>query len=224
MRRRQFLAVVAAGAGIVQNPARSLSGDVCQKSGLLVAPHLDMFRHASGDSLTQQIAFMHACGFRAVDDNRLASRDADAQAEIGQAARRHGIAVGQFAGSVSFGESLFASGRSRDWRQVLGDLNRATGVGRRAGARYCTVVPGLADPSLNWNRQFHNARQLLDECSQLCASAGMTLLLESFRHPSPRRRMLIEDVHTACRVCQSLTRSTCRAVLDTCCQRLQPIH
>ena len=223
MRRRHFLVTMATGGTIVTDARRLPGGDGRRVPRLMLAPHLDMFRHLAGDNLTEQMAFLHQTGFRAVDDSRLTSRDVEAQVEIGQAARRYGITVGQFEGVVSFGEPLFASGRSCDWRQVLNDLQTAVRVGQRAAAGFCTVVPGVVDHRLSWARQFQNARNLLDECSQLCASAGLTLLLEPLRHPSRRRRMLIEDVHTACLMCASLARSSCRAVLDTCCRRMRPV-
>jgi len=190
----------------------------------MLAPHLDMFRHLAGDNLAEQMAFLHETGFRAVDDSRLRHRGADAQAEIGQAARRFGITVGQFEGVVSFGEPLFASGRSSDCRRVLRDLQSALRVGQRATARFCTVVPGVVDRRLSWSRQLQNARQLLGECAQLCGSAGLTLLLEPWQHPSRRRRMLIDDVHTACVLCASVDRSSCRVVLDTCCRRMRAVR
>jgi len=224
MRRRHFLATMATGATIATDARLLPGGDGRRVPRLMLAPHLDMFRHLAGDNLTEQMAFLHETGFRAVDDSRLTSRDVEAQVEIGQAARRYGITVGQFEGVVSFGEPLFASGRSCDWHQVLNDLQTAVRVGQRAAAGFCTVVPGVVDHRLSWARQFQNARNLLDECSQLCASAGLTLLLEPLRHPSRRRRMLIEDVHTACLMCASLARSSCRAVLDTCCRRMRPVR
>ena len=227
LKRREFLATVAAGSACVGNLQGSSTGQIAHQTQVgqpVLTPHLDMFPDSAGQSFSQQIACLHARGFRAIDDSRLASRDVESQAEIGQAARQHGMHVGQFAGCVSFGEPLFASGRADDWRKVLAELNQALQVAQRTGARYCTVVPGLAESTTSRKRQFRNARLLLAECSQLFATTGVTLLLESCRHPSPQRRMLFEDVHTACRMCQSLSTPTCRVMLDTCCHRLQPIY
>ena len=90
MHRRHFLATMATVAPVATDPRWLHAGRV---SPLMLAPHLDMFRHLAGDNLAEQMAILHETGFRAVDDSRLRHRGADAQAEIGQAARRFGMSA-----------------------------------------------------------------------------------------------------------------------------------
>ena len=171
MDRRSFLvsgaAAVAAGS-LGQDP-KPASNPATQKKAdskpfqLLYAPHFGMFsNHAK--PLEDQLQFAADNGFRAWEDNGMASKDEATQRKLAAKMEQCNIQMGVFVAHGEFGKPTFASGKKDDRDRVLADIDKACTVAGRVNARWCTVVPGSVDTRKDAGYQFANTVDLLKRC------------------------------------------------------------
>ena len=129
----------------------------------LYAPHFGMFsNHAK--SLEDQLQFAADNGFRAWEDNGMASKDEATQRKLAAKMEKCGIQMGVFVAHGNFGKPTFASGRKDYQQQVLADIDKACTVAGRVNAKWCTVVPGGVDKRKDAGYQFANTVDLLKRC------------------------------------------------------------
>ncbi len=214
--RRTFLtaaATAAAGATMsarAQDPAPA--GPQRRAFRLAYAPHFGMFANHAPD-LLDQIQFAADEGFTAWEDNGMAGRDAAQQEKISKKLQQCSMTMGVFVAHVDWDNPTFTSGRQDLADKVLADVEAATVVGKRVGARWATLVPGLIDPQLDHGFQMANAIELLRRCAAIAAKAELTLVLEALNkrdHP----RLFLTGIAQGYEICRAVNMPSCKILDD----------
>jgi hydroxypyruvate isomerase len=215
MQRREFLATTAAGLGLTltgqQDPAPAASA-AGKRFRLKYAPHFGMFGNHAKD-LLDQLRFAADEGFTAWEDNGMAARAPALQEQIAQTMQQRGIEMGVFVAHAAWDNASFASGRKDHADAVLADMHRSVEVGKRVAAKWCTVVPGLIDPQLDFGYQMANTIELLRRCAEITGKANLTMVLEplNFRdHP----RLFLTKVAQAYEICRAVDSPFCKILDD----------
>jgi hydroxypyruvate isomerase len=216
MNRRSFLAASSTVAFLPARPAPRTPppprrGDPFH---LRYAPHFGMFA-AHAKSLEDQLQFAADEGFRAWEDNGMASRDDATQEALAQKMERCGIAMGVFVAHGDFGKPTFASGDGGMRDRVLADVGKACTVAKRVRARWCTVVPGTVDPRQDAGYQLANCVDLLKRCCDVIEreQSELVMVLEplNFRdHPT----LYLTKIAQAFAICRAVGNPHCKILDD----------
>jgi hydroxypyruvate isomerase len=199
MNRRSFLAqTLAAAAAVPLVSPRSLRGAAAEPQPaappfrLGYAPHHGQFEAHAGKNVLDQIRHAHAAGFRAWEDNGMRRRPPEEQDAMAALLRSLGMRMGVFVAWADFKNPVFAGhrldvgNRKRDpgaVRELLTrEMEATVELARRAGATWCTLVPGAADPSLLPEYQTANVVENLRLCAGICEKAGVVLVLEPLNY------------------------------------------
>ena len=114
MTRREFtksaISTAAVGfTGALSAEAASAGAGDAAPFKLKYAPNFRQFRHHAGEDPVEVIRFMHAQGFRAIEDNGMMRRPVEEQARIGAELERLGMTMGVFVVYADFRNPTFAS-------------------------------------------------------------------------------------------------------------------
>ena len=147
MDRRDFVGAVGATAlgGAAFRPGRARRS--APTFGLDFAPHFGMFRQSAGADVVAQLRWMHAEGFRSLEDNGMRGRPVAEQERIGAEMKRLGMRMGVFVlnPGTAFNKVTFAAGEEEFRTSFLADVDASIEVARRVNAKWMTVVPGNFD-------------------------------------------------------------------------------
>jgi hydroxypyruvate isomerase len=216
MDRRQFLggALVAppvtacAAPGVVPH-ARS-----GEPFGLKFAPHFGLFREHAGDDLVDQLKFMADEGFRALEDNGMASRSEKEQARLARAMEDLGIEMGVFVAHADFGAVTFASDSAEAWQRIESDMRRALDVARRVRAKWCTVVPGCYATGVEWDYQSANVVANLRRAAEIAAEADLVMVLEPLNAWRDHPGLFLTKIPQAFLLCRAVASPYCKILDD----------
>ena len=216
MKRRDFLAGgLAAGAALAAGPAARPATQVARRRFKLdYAPHFGMFRHSAGDDLVDQLQFMAAEGFTALEDNGMRGRGRDDQQRIATEMERLGTRMGVFVAHADFGEVTFASRAAAARDRILGEIRDSIETAKRVNARWCTVVPGCFDRRLEWDYQTANVVDNLKRCAELCEPAGLVMVLEPLNPYRDHPGLFLTKIPQAFMICESVGSPSCRILND----------
>jgi hydroxypyruvate isomerase len=222
MDRRTFLAGSAAGltasapalARLRQDPAPTPPATAGKPFQLDYAPHFGMFGNHAKDPL-DQLQFAADEGFRAWEDNGMASRDVATQTAMARKMEQCGIRMGVFVAHADFEQPTFAAGSTEHRDRVLQDIDRAIEVAARVRARWSTVVPGTVDPRQDHGYQFANVVELLRRCCDRLEQkqSELVMVLEplNFRdHP----RLFLTKMADAFAICRAVGSKHCKILDD----------
>lgn len=224
MNRRGFIRTVGLGSALMAHTLPPAAAAESRKAFTMkFAPHIGQFAASAGASLLDQVRFAHAQGFIAWEDNRASTRTADEQAALGSLLRELGMTMGVFVAYSDFKNPTFAGHRPdrdnprRDLPAVKAALEKkmqeAVAIARRLGARWTTVTPGGADPSLSLEAQTENAAELLRFCADILEPAGVVAVLEPLNrinHPGA----FLQRISHARQICQLVNRPAVRILDD----------
>jgi hydroxypyruvate isomerase len=213
--RRELLRV---GGGGALSLAAAATG-VCASRGTRrfsrnYAPQLGTFQHHAGSDPIEQIHFLAASGFRAIEDTCLRAKTPDLQVRMGRELARRGISIVCFTGVIDFGRPTFASGRPDLALEVLREVRCAVETADRLGGRTFSVVLGQREASLSVGAQRRHAVELLHRCADICEARAVTLLLESVDHGPGRSRMFLRSARQAAELCRAVARPHCKILVD----------
>jgi hydroxypyruvate isomerase len=213
--RRELLRV---GTGGALTLAAAATG-VCAASGTHrfvrnFAPQLGSFRHQAGSAPIEQIRFLAAEGFQAIEDTCLRAKTPNLQVRMGRELAHREMSIVCFTGVIDFGRPTFASGRPDLALEVLRDVRCAVEAADRVGGQTFSVVLGQRDTSLSVGAQRRHAVELLHRCVAICESRGITLLLESIDHGPGRSRMFLRSAQQAAELCRAVARPHCKILVD----------
>jgi hydroxypyruvate isomerase len=219
MDRRSFLAGgLAAGAAAFGIGASKVQGAE-EPSGkckfkLKYAPHFGMFESHAGDDLVDQLKFMADEGFAAMEDNGMMGRSASEQERIAEAMSRLGMTMGVFVAYGEFGKKTFVH-RDKSIREMLVKrMKAAVEVARRVNARWCTVVPGAYDNSMEWDYQTANVIENLKWCAEVCEPAGLVMVLEPLNAWRDHPGLFLTKVPQAYQICRAVGSDSCKILDD----------
>ena len=113
-----------------------------------------------------------------MEDHGLRQRSIADQEKLGRAMDRLGIEMGVFVATADFRNVSFASSKSDDREKILADVRDSVEVAKRVNAKWCTVVPGRFDESLEWDYQTANVIENLKHCCDILEPSGLIMVLE----------------------------------------------
>ena len=212
--RRTFLkaGTSAAALSLVPGvPDRAKRGEPFK---LKYAPHFGMFRnHAGGDPL-DELRFMHDEGFRALEDNSMMGRPVELQEKIAATMHELGMEMGVFVAHADFNNETFASGAKLKRERIESDMRSAVEVAKRVNAKWCTVVPGTYSKQLEWDYQTANVIENLKRAVEICAPAGLTMVLEPLNHYRNHPGVFLTRIPQAYMICRAVGSEHCKILDD----------
>ena len=183
-----FAAVCGAAAAPAATFAQSGGKDPAFKCKF--APNLGQMRETcKGMSPEDKIRYFYDRGFRALEDNGMPGRPREVQDAIAKTMEKLGMEMGVFVAHAEWGNASMTGNRidmkkrQRDpqaCREYWADkMKNVCELAKRVNAKWCTVVPGLEDPSLEYEYQFANVADHLKRiCEVLEKNNGPTIVLE----------------------------------------------
>jgi hydroxypyruvate isomerase len=215
MKRRTFL---AAGIGAGLTVAGGSRGQSQRRNPgpfkLDYAPHFGMFAQHAGPDLLDQLRFMHAQGFRSLEDNGMKSRPVDLQERIAAEMERLGMRMGVFVATADFGNVTFAADDPSTREKLLKDIRDSVEVAQRVRARWCTVVPGRFDLGMEWDYQTANVIENLKRCAEIFEPHGLVMVLEPLNSWTDHPGLFLTKIPQAYMICRSVNSPACKILFD----------
>jgi hydroxypyruvate isomerase len=219
--RRKFLAngIGAAAALSLAGPggaAALFQAKAPQKPGkfkLKYAPSLGQFKQHSGDDPIAQIKFIADEGFTAVFDNGIMGRPIPQQEAIAAELGRLGMTLGPFVLYADFKVESFVK-KDKDTRDMLlKKMQEGVEASKRVNTKWALVVPGRFNLSLNWDYQTANVIENLRFCMDVCAPAGLILVLEPL-NPKDHSGLFLSKIPQAYEICKGVNSPSCKILDD----------
>ena len=222
--RRNFIKkVTTSGAAIIAAPAvfGSASGSKLTKASdatapfkLKYAPSMNMFRQNAGPEYMDNIKFCYDMGFRAMFDNGLPRRTPEDQEKLANEMRRLGMDLGPWVLMGLGKEPNFVLNTPEIRETLAAKMKEAVEVGKRTGAKYALIAPGLYDMRLHIDFQTANAIDNLRMCCDILEPAGLTIVLEPLNRLRNHPGSFLEGVPQAYAICRGVNRTSCKIVDD----------
>ena len=205
MDRRQFTKTALsaiAGATIVRSASAVVPvKDIAQSTEAYKSKFSPNFGHlkesTKGLSYPDKVKYFYDCGFRGMEDNGMPKRPIDVQEAIAKQMEKLGMEMGVFVAHAEWGNASMTGNRMDLKKRNIDKkasiefwakkMKEAVEVAKRVNAKWCTVVPGLEDPTLEPEYQFANVAEHLKRCAEIVEKAGLTIVLEPLNiknHPS----------------------------------------
>jgi hydroxypyruvate isomerase len=218
MERRSFVTsglVAAATAASVRPAGASAAPARGAPFACDFAPHFGMFRHHAGEDVVAQLEWMHAEGFRSLEDNGMRGRSVADQERIAASMTRLGMRMGVFVlnPSTAFGKVTFAGGDPSFTTSFLDDVRASIEVAKRVNAKWMTVVMGDLAHRLEFEYQTANAVEVLRRGAELLEPHGLVMVLEPLNrrdHPG----MFLTRVPQAYQICRAVNSPSCKILFD----------
>lgn len=217
MERRKFITRSSAGlAAFVLGGDPKIKGapkPAVKPFKLKYAPYIGQFKLHAGDDPLDQIRFMAGEGFRAVFDNGIMNRSPSLQESIAVEAARLKMTLGPFVLYADFAQKSFVT-RDPEVRNMLtARMKQGVEAAKRIGCRWALVVPGRLDESLAWEYQTANVIDNLKFCLDICAPAGLILVLEPL-NPRDHPGLFLTRIPHAAQICRALSNPCCKILDD----------
>ncbi len=189
------------------------------------APNLNHFNATcKGMSPEDKIRYIYDRGFRALEDNGMPGRPVEVQNAIAKTMEKLGMEMGVFVAHAEWGNASMTGNRidmkkrSRDPQACCeywaNKMKNVCELAKRVNAKWCTVVPGLEDPSLEPEYQFANVADHLKRiCEVLEKNNGPTIVLEPLNiknHPS----LWLKRIPQAYALCKAVGSKHCKILDD----------
>jgi hydroxypyruvate isomerase len=222
--RRDFIKnVTTTGAAILAAPAvfgsekASMAKKVSDAEApfkLKYAPTMNMFRLNAGNDLVDNIKFCHDMGFRAMFDNNLMRRSPEDPDRIVNEMTRLGMDLGPFV-LMGLGKEPNFVLNTPEMRETLSNtMKGALEVGKRTGAKYALIAPGVFDMRLHMDYQTANVIDNLRMCCDILEPAGLTIVLEALNTLRNHPGSFLTGIPQAYAICRAVNRPSCKIVDD----------
>jgi sugar phosphate isomerase/epimerase len=221
MKRRELIknGLGAAAAFSLARPAgiasslRSEATAVGEKFKLKYAPAIGLFKGHAGDEPVAQIRFAAGEGFTAMFDNGLMNRPPAQQDAIVREIDRQGMALGPFVLYADFDKRSFVT-RDKEVRgMLLQKMKEGVETMKRTNVRWALVVPGRWEESLDWDYQTANVIDNLKFCLDICAPAGLILVLEPL-NPKDHPGLFLTKISQAYQIARAVNSPSCKILDD----------
>jgi len=219
--RRKFLAngIGTAAALSLAGPGRAAAGFQAKatqkpaKFRLKYAPSLGQFKQHSGDDPIAQIKFAADEGFSAVFDNGIMGRAIPLQEAIAKELEKRGMTLGPFVLYADFAVESFVK-RDKDTRDMLRKkMQDGVETSKRVNTKWALVVPGRFNLSLGWDYQTANVIENLRYCMDVCAPAGLIVVLEPL-NPKDHSGLFLTKIGQAYEICKAVNSPSCKILND----------
>ena len=217
--RRSFLGAAAASlAAFSVSPLKagaSLLPSGKNSSGfrLKYAPTLGMFSEHAGKDPLDNLIFAADQGFGAVFDNGLMNRAPELQQKIASELNRLNMDLGPFVAYADFKVESFVLNNENVRTLLRQTMNRAVETAKRTNAKWALVVPGRYNQRMEWDYQTANVIDNLKFCVDMCAPAGLVLVIEPL-NPWDHPGLFLKDMPQAYQICRSVNSPHCKIVDD----------
>lgn len=181
---------------------------------LRYAARLGKFTHLAGEDPIDQLKFIAGQGFAALEDSRMQQRPVELQERLASEMDRLGLVMGTFIATADFERPTFASGREDLREKTLAELRAGVEVARRLNAKWFTVVPGTLEPRLPMGFQTANAIDLLRRCGDVCARAGIVMVVEPLNAWVDHPGMFLSQVSQGYALCKAVASPHCKLLAD----------
>jgi hydroxypyruvate isomerase len=229
MNRRDFTKTALLAGAALGASGKFASGqpskDMNTPFKLNYAPGFRHFNNLAGKDPIDQLRFMHDQGFRAIEDNQMMKRPVAEQLRIGKELERLGMTMGVFVVYGDFKNPTMAGNgmlnergrvkRDRDGiRKMLQEqFAAAVETAKRTNAKWCTVVPGAWDPSLEAGYQTANVVDHLKFCAEIFEKAGLVMVLEPLNHMN-HPGLFLTRIPQAYEICKAVDSPACKILDD----------
>ena len=215
MLRRSFIGKsLAATAGLWYAPSiiTARSWFPTDTFKLKYAPHFGMFRNHAGDDIFNELRFMHAQGFRALEDNGLMKRSVETQDQLGALLAELNMEMGVFVidGGDNWKTSL-TTGKSEFIDNFVKACEKSVEVAARVKARWMTVVPGFYDRSLPLGIQTSNVIEALRKGAEVLEPHNLVMVLEPL---SDTPELFLRTAHQTYMICTAVDSPACKILYD----------
>ena len=223
MKRRNFLrhGLTATASTVAIGNAFGLSSGVFKPTSPLTtestfklnyAPHDGMFSNHAGKDFVEQIKFMHAQGFRGIEDNGMLKRPKEEQDKIGATLTKLGMTMGVFVidGGDNWKTSL-TTGKQEFKDNFVKTCKQSVEVAKRVNAKWLTVVPGFFDRSLPMGIQQGNVIDALRLGAEILEPHGLIMVLEPLSD-TPELYMRFSD--QTYELCRAVNSPSCKILFD----------
>ncbi len=220
--RRKFLVGAAAAAAVSAAPSlavgqgllRRKSDSSGSKFKLKYAPNFGMFKNHAGTDLIDQIKFIADEGFRAIFDNGLMKKTPLDQEKIAAELSRQGMDLGPFVAYSDFKVMSFVT-RKKEIREMLSaQMKKAIETAKRTNAKWCLVVPGRYDDSLEWDYQTANVIENLKFCADIFEPAGLIMVIEPLNAWTNHPGLFLTKIPQAYQICRAVGSPSCKIIDD----------
>lgn len=216
MHRRTFFKNSAIAAGTFLAPNLGQAGPLrsAQPFQLNYAPHIGMFAHSAGEDPIAQIHYMADQGFRAFEDNEMRNRPVELQKAMAKALNVRSMQMGVFvAHRIDWEKPSLATGDEAIRETFLKDIRESVDIAKRVGAKWMTVVPGLADMRQDQGYQTAHLVETLRRAAAILEPHDLVMVLEplNFRdHPG----QLLTKAAQAYQICRAVNSAACKMLFD----------
>ena len=228
MTRRNFTKTAMTalvGAATVSTASAQTIGEKAPAFKSKFAPNLGQFRATcKGMKIDDKLRFLYDCGYRALEDNGMPNRPREEQDLIAKTMEKLGMEMGVFVAHAEWGNAamtghrLDMKKRQRDKKAAIeywdNKMKNVCELAKRVNAKWCTVVPGLEDPSLEPEYQFANVAEHLKRiCEVLEKNNGPVIVLEPLNirdHAS----LWLKRIPQAYALCKAVGSKHCKILDD----------
>ena len=221
MKRRKFLkknAILAAAPFVTSGLiAKSLSNKIIAERPfqLNYAPHFGMFKNNAGADLLDQIQFMHAQGFRSLEDNGMKGRTKQVQNKIAKKMKRLGMDMGVFVGhKIYWREPNLTSGDKSLQDEFVKNIKESVEVAKRVNATWMTVVPGHVDIKKEMAYQTANVVEALRRACDVLEPHNLVMVLEPLNWWSNHAGQFLSEIPQTYQICRAVNSPSCKILFD----------
>jgi hydroxypyruvate isomerase len=223
MKRRNFMrsGLTAAASALVVSDVFSsslkklstTSSGVAEKTfALNFAPHEGTFKNHAGANFIDQIKFMNAQGFRALEDNGMLNRPVEEQEKIGNELSRLGMTMGVFVvdGGDNWKTSL-TTGKQEFKDNFIKTCRLSVETAKRVNAKWMTVVPGFYDRSNPIGIQTANVVDALRRAAEIFEPHELIMVLEPL---SDTPDLFMRTSDQTYELCKAVKSPACKILYD----------
>lgn len=176
------------------------------------APHEGTFKNNAGNSLLDQIRFMHDQGFRSIEDNGFLKRPVEEQTKIGDLLTKLGMRMGVFVvdGGDNWKTSL-TTGKKEFRDKFVETCKLSVEAAKRCNAKWLTVVPGFYERKLPYGNQFANVIDSMRAGAEVFEPHNLVMVLETL---SDTPELFLQQTHETYAVCKAVNSPSCKILYD----------
>ncbi|MBD1391560.1 hydroxypyruvate isomerase family protein [Mucilaginibacter glaciei] len=219
MKRRKFVqswafagASLLTGSMLKARAAETSLSAAGKPFNLNYGVHDGMFKNHAGDDFVEQIKFAYDQGFRAIEDNGMASRTSDQQKKIADTLAKLGMAMGVFVQpGLSNDGNMLASGKADIVEKFIASCQQAVEVAKRINSKLVTVVPGDFDRKLPIGVQTGNVIEAIKKGTAVLEPHGIVMVLEPL---SDNPDLFLRTPDQAYSICKAVGSPSCKILYD----------
>ena len=212
--RRNMLMGTGALAALSMIP-HSISSAQDNAFDMSFGPHEGMFKAMAGDDIVDQINFAAAQGFTSWEDNWMKDRPVSEQNRIAKALEANNMTMGVFiASDIDWQNPTMSLGNPDYVEKFANDMEKSSEIAKRVGAKWATVVPGVADRRLHQDYQMANLTECLKRGSEVLEKSGLIMVLEPLNNYEDHPGLLLKEVAQAYYLCKAVDSPSCKILFD----------